>query len=267
MTALSTPLTSPESALPGRLWRWAAAASIVGNIALNYVSQAYPFNGQTNGAVSGKYPTLLTPAGYAFSIWGLTFLSLLVYAIWQLLPAQRRNLLPDAVALPLTLANVLTGLWLVVFAYERLALSALVMLGILISLILVYGRARTLVLAGESAMLSSLPFALFLGWISVATVINVTLGLWSWGWHGEENVRVLLTALLLAIVVALGLLVAYAFREVAFPLVAAWALVAIGVARQSAYPELMWLAWGGAGIVAVGGILLSRRRLQTAAGL
>ncbi|UOR04309.1 hypothetical protein MUN82_15340 [Hymenobacter aerilatus] len=267
MPALSTPFSSPDAVLPGRQWRWISAASIVGNIALNYVSQAYPFNGQTNGAVSGKYPTLLTPAGYAFSIWGLIFLSLLLYAAWQLLPAQRRNPLPDAVALPLTLANLLTGLWLVVFAYERLALSALVMLGILLSLILVYGRARRLVLAGESPALSSLPFALFLGWISVATVINVTLGLWSWGWHGEENVRVLLTALLLAVVVALGLLVAYSFREAAFPLVVAWALVAIGVARQSAYPELMWVAWGGAVVVAVGGLILSRRRLQVAVGL
>lgn len=250
-----------------RLWRWAAAASIIGNIALNYVSQAYPFNGQTNGEVSYKYPTLLTPAGYAFSIWGVIFLSLLVYAVWQLLPSQRRNPLPDAVALPLTVANLLTGLWLVVFAYERLALSALVMLGVLISLILVYGRARRLVLAGASPTLSSLPFALFLGWISVATVINITLGLWSWGWHGEENVRVLLTALLLTVVVALGLLVAREFREVAFPLVVAWALVAIGIARQSAYPELAWLAWGGAAVAVVGGVLLARRRLQMAAGL
>ena len=253
--------------MPSRLWRWIAAASIVGNIALNYVSQAYPFNGQTNGQVSYKYPTLLTPAGYAFSIWGLIFLSLLVYAVWQLLPSQRRNLLPDAVALPLMVANLLTGLWLVLFAYERLALSALVMLGILISLILVYGRARRLVLAGTSPTLSSLPFALYLGWISVASVINFTLGLWSWGWHGEENVRVLLTAVLLAVVVALGLLVAREFREVAFPLVVAWALVAIGVARQSAYPELAWLAWGGAAVAVVGGLLLARRRLQAAAGL
>lgn len=267
MESTATLSHAPESARPRRWWRWLAAASIVGNIALNYVSQAYPFNGQTNADVSGKYPTLLTPAGYAFSIWGLIFLSLLVYAGWQLLPSQRRNPLPDAVALPLTVANLLTGLWLVLFAYERLALSALVMLGILVCLILVYGRARELVLAAESPVLSSLPFALFLGWISVATLISVTLGLWSWGWHGEENVRVLLTALLLAVVVALGLLVAHAFREMAFPLVMAWALVAIGVARQSAYLELMWLAWGGAVVVTVGGILLARRRLQAAAGL
>ena len=251
----------------GRGWRWLAAAAIVVNIVLNYVSQVFPFNRQTNAAVSNKYPTLLTPAGYAFSIWGLIFLSLLAYAAWQLLPAQRRNPLPDAVARPLTLANLLTGLWLVLFAYERLALSALVMLGILVSLVVVYGRARWYVLAGESPRLSSLPFALFLGWISVASVINFTLGLWSWGWHGAENVRVLLTAGLLAVVVALGLLVAREFREAAFPLVAAWALVAIGVARLSKYPELGWLALGGAAVVAVGGLLLSRRRLQVAAGI
>jgi len=267
MTAPATPSLPSEQAVSGRVWRWLAAASIVGNIALNYVSQAYPFNGQTNGQVSYKYPTLLTPAGYAFSIWGLIFLSLLVYAVWQLLPNQRRNPLPDAIARPLTLANLLTGLWLVLFAYERLALSALVMLGILLSLILVYGRARELVLANESPTLSSLPFALYLGWISVASVINFTLALWGWGWHGEENVRVLLTALLLIVVVIIGLLIAREFREVAFPLVVAWALVGVWVARQGAYPELGWLALGGAVVVTVGGMLLSRRRLQVAVGL
>ena len=133
-----------EPSAATRLWRWLAALAVLGNIVLNYYSNAFPFNGQSMGAVSAQHPTLLTPAGYAFSIWGLIFLALTGYIVWQLLPAQRANPLPDAVARPLTLASVATAAWVVLFAYERLVLSVLVMLVILGALIVAYGRARRL---------------------------------------------------------------------------------------------------------------------------
>lgn len=250
--------TAPVTA--ARVWRWLAALSILGNIGLNYYSQAYPFNGQTMGAVSAQYPTLLTPAGYAFSIWGAIFLALTMYAVWQLLPAQRHRRLPDTIAVPLTVASLATAGWVVLFAYELIGLSVLTMLIILLALILTYGRARRQVLADEAPRWVSVPFALYLGWISVASVINITLGLRELGWQAPLNVAVLLAFALLAVVVGLGLIISRAFEEVVFPLVIAWALVAIWVAQRAAYPELGWAALLGAGAVGLGGFLLSRRR-------
>ncbi|MBC8084225.1 MAG: hypothetical protein H7Z21_13550 [Hymenobacter sp.] len=252
------------TAVPGRVWRWLAAAAVLGNIGLNYYANAFPFNGQTMGAVSAKYPTLLTPAGYAFAIWGLIFLALTVYVVWQLLPAQRLNPLPAAVAQPLTLASVATAAWVVLFAYERLLLSWLVMLVILGALIIGYGRARRLALAEAAPRWTSLPFALYLGWISVATVINSIIGLQRLGWQPALNVSVLLALLLLAVVVGLGLAVGREFGEVAFPLVVAWALVAIWVAQRNQYPELGWMALAGAGVVVVGGLVLAWNRQRGA---
>ncbi|TGD78256.1 tryptophan-rich sensory protein [Hymenobacter wooponensis] len=248
-------LTAPTT---GRAWRWAVAAAIVGNIAINFVSQRFPFNGQTNAQVSYKYPTPLTPAGYAFSIWGLIFLSLLLYAVWQLLPAQRRNPLPDAVARPLVWANVLTGLWLVVFAYELIVPSMLVMLGILASLAVVYGRARQLVRRASSPWYSSIPFGLYLGWISVATVVNVTLALGT-KWHPDEEVALQLAIVLVGITAGLALNVTRRFTELAYPATVAWGLLGIYVARRSA-PDtevLAWMALAAAIIVAVLGLGLS----------
>ncbi|WP_133274162.1 hypothetical protein [Hymenobacter radiodurans] len=243
-----------------RVWRWLAALSILGNIGLNYYSQAYPFNGQTMGAVSAQYPTLITPAGYAFSIWGAIFLALTIYAVWQLLPAQRHNALPDTIAVPLTMASVATAAWVALFAYELIELSVLTMLVILLALIIVYGRARRQVLAGEASAWVSVPFALYLGWISVASVINITLGLRDMGVQSALNVSVLLAFGLLAIVVALGLIISRAFQEMVYPLVLAWALVAIWVAQRTDYPELGWAALIGAVLVGVGGFFLSRSR-------
>ncbi|RYU83798.1 tryptophan-rich sensory protein [Hymenobacter persicinus] len=267
MEITAPPVVSSAVSVTRRLWRWLAALAVIGNIALNYWSNTHPFNGQTMGAVSARYPTLLTPAGYAFSIWGLIFLSLTIYVVWQLLPAQRSLQLPDAVAKPLTVASVATAAWVVLFAYELMAVSVLVMLLILGALIVAFGRVRRRVRAALAPRWTSIPFALYLGWISVATVINVTIGLWVLGWQTPDNASVLLTFVLLAVVVVLGLVISTVFRSLVYPLVVAWALVAIWVAQRGGdYPELALTALIGAGVVAVGGVALSLRphRLRAA---
>ncbi|GAB2949314.1 tryptophan-rich sensory protein [Hymenobacter coalescens] len=242
------------------VWRWLAAAAVFGCILLNYWWNSNPANGQNMGQVSAQYPTLLTPAGWAFSIWGVIFLALAVYAVWQLLPAQRPNPLPDAVAAPLSVASVAAALWVVCFSYEVIGTCTVLMLLTLAMLILAYGRARRLVRAGSSPRPSSWPLSLFMGWISVATVINVTLGLRDLGWTAPANVSILLSVVLLAVVVALGLLLSYFFRDAVYPVVLAWALIGIWAVRRADVPELGWLALAGAALVGIVGVLLAWRR-------
>ncbi|OUJ73640.1 tryptophan-rich sensory protein [Hymenobacter crusticola] len=260
---MDTTFTTEPSAVATttfRQRRWVAALTIFGNIALTYWSRLQPFNGQSMGYVSGKYPSLLTPAGYAFSIWGIIFLALAVYAVWQLLPTQRPNPLPDAVAKPLTLANLATAAWVVIFAYEHIAWCAVLMVLILAALILVYGRARQLIAAGVAPRLASLPFALYLGWISVAAPVNVTIGLRALGWETPTNVTVVLTLGLLVVITALSLWVSQAFGDVAFSCVITWALIAVWVARRGMYPELAGVALIGAVVALLGGSVLAWRQ-------
>lgn len=249
---------TPNRSARGRAWRWLTALAILSNIYLNYYSNTHPFAGQTMGVVSAKYPTLLTPAGYAFSIWGLIFLALVVYAVWQLLPRQREVSLPDAIAKPLTLASIATGVWVVLFAYELILLSVGMMLLILGSLIVAYGRTRRRIFAEAAPALAGVPFSLYLGWISVASVINITIGLRQLGWQTAEGVSVVLTLVLIFMVVALGLIMSRVFRDMVFPLVVAWALVAIWMVRLGEVPELGWAALIGATLVTISGIMLSR---------
>jgi len=249
---------TPNRSASGRLWRVVTALAIFGNIFLNYYSNVHPFAGQPMGVVSAKYPTLLTPSGYAFSIWGLIFLGLAVYAVWQLLPAQRDLSLPDAVAHPLTLANVLTGSWVVLFAYEQIIPSVGVMLLILGCLIVTYGRARRRLFVKAAPTWVGIPFSLYLGWISVAAVINVIIGLQQLGWQTAEGMSITLTLGLILVVTALALIMSRVFRDMVFPLVVAWALVAIWRAQINQIPELGWAALAGATAAAVGGIAFSR---------
>ena len=249
---------TPDRTAAGLAWRWLTALAIVAMIAVNTYSVLHPFAGQTQAVVSAKYPTLLTPAGQAFSIWGLIFLSLLLYAGWQLLPTQRRRSLPDAVAKPLTLACLATAVWVVLFAYELILPSLGVMLLILGSLIVTYGRARRRIFVDAAPALAGVPFSLFLGWISVASIINITIGLRQLGWQPAEGLTVSLTLGLIVVVVLLGLLMSRVFRDLVFPLVLAWALVWLWVARLREVPELGWAALIGATAVAIGGLVLSR---------
>ena len=248
----------PRHSAAGRAWRMLTAFAVVGAIATNAYSVLRPFAGQTQAVVSAKYPTLLTPAGPAFSIWGLIFLSLLAYAGWQLLPAQRQLSQPDAVAKPLTLACLGLGAWVVVFAYELIELSTGIMLLTLASAAVAYGRTRRRIFVGATPWLVGVPFSLLLGWLSVAAVINFTIAIRTLGWQTADGASVTLTLGLIAAVVGVGLLMSRVFRDLIFPLVVAWALVWVWVARLREIPELGWAAMMGAAVVALGGIILSR---------
>ena len=248
----------PRHSAAGRAWRWITALAIAGAIAVNALSVLRPFAGQTQAVVSAKHPTLLTPAGPAFSIWGVIFLSLLLYAGWQLLPGQRQLSLPDAVAKPLTLASIGIGAWVVVFAHELIAASAAVMLLILGATAVAYGRTRRRLFAEAAPRLAGVPFSLLLGWLSVAAVVNFTIAIRVLGWQTADGASITLTLGLIAVVVLLGLLMSRVFRDLVFPLVVAWALVWVWVARLREIPELGWAALIGATVVAIGGPLLSR---------
>jgi hypothetical protein len=250
---------APDPRPIGRLWRWLTLLAILANIALAYYSNAGAFNGQSMGEVSAKYPTLLTPAGYAFSIWGLIYLGLVAYGVWQLLPAQRKSSLPDAVAQPLTLANLGSAAWVVLFAYEQIALSAGVMLLVLASLIVAYGRARRRVLADAAPAWVSVPLAMYLGWISVAATISLTIGLRAIGLHFSGGIPVLLAYGLILFIVVLALIMSRAFSAIVFALTVAWALVGIWVVQLRETPELGWAAMAGAVVAVVGGIALARQ--------
>ncbi|KAA9331600.1 hypothetical protein F0P96_15310 [Hymenobacter busanensis] len=243
-----------------RPWRYAAAAAVLADIVVNYWWNMAPPNGQTMGVVSARYPTMLTPAGYAFSIWGLIFLSLAAYSVWQLLEPQRRNPLPDVVAKPLVVAALASGGWVVAFSYELIGLCTILMLLTLGALIWAYGRARPLVLKGKAPVAAVWPLTLFLGWISVATVINVTLLLREWGVESPHNVTMLLCLGLIVVVVALGLFISQHFGDWLYPLVLAWGLVGIWVARHHDAADLAWVAAGGAAMLAIGGVWLAKSR-------
>ncbi len=248
-----------------RLWRWLLPVAVVGCLCINYLYNANPPAGAlSNGAMSARHPTLLTPAGYAFSIWGVIFTGLVVYTGWQLLPARRAAALPRQLNSLLTRAVLLTTAWTLVFSYELIGVSLTVMLLILLLLVQTYGRARRLVLAGAAPGWPVWFLSLYLGWIMLATVLNFIFGLRDgFGAHGlvwSAPTSLVGCYALLVVAAGLGVALAWHFRDALLPLPIAWGLVGTWQAQRAAEPGLALTALGAAGALLVGAALAGWQR-------
>lgn len=208
-------------------------------IVFNVLSNALPFNDQTQVEISAKYPSLFTPAGFTFSIWGVIYLALLAFVIWQALPGQRDSVKVARISRLFQINCTLTALWLVVWHYDLVAVALLVMLAILVTLILIYGRLlETLddALFAEHLVLY-LPFSLYTAWISVAAIANASVLQLAIGWDDAVLSAVDWTLLKLAVAGAIGATMIVKLRDVPFALVVAWAAYGISV-MQSATPAV-----------------------------
>jgi len=208
-------------------------------VLLNVLSNALPINDQTMPEISAKYPSLFTPVGFTFSIWGVIYLALLVFVIWQALPAQRSNQKIAGVSRYFQVNCVMNALWLVVWHYDLLAVSLLVMLVILYTLVQIY---RTLIAEIDAApfvehLTLYLPFSLYTGWITLATIANVSALQINTGWDNAWLSAVQWTFLKLAVAGAVGATMVLKYRDIPFALVVAWAAYGISV-MQSATPEV-----------------------------
>ena len=208
-------------------------------IVLNALSNALPINGQSMPEISARYPSLFTPAGFTFSIWGVIYLALLAFVIWQALPAQRDNAKVAGLSTWFKANCLLNALWILVWHYDLLLLSMLVMLAILVTLVVIY---RPLIDALATAspnehLVLYMPFSLYTGWITVATIANASVLQTAFGMDDALTGAVNWTFLKLALAGAIGASMILRIRDIPFALVIAWAAFGIA-AKQAATPAV-----------------------------
>jgi len=204
----------------------------VSTLVMNALSTSLPLFGHSNEEISGNLPNAFTPAGVTFAVWGVIFLGLVVFAVYQALPGQR-GARYDALFWPYLLSNVLNSAWLCAFQSLHFGLSVLVMLALLASLVWLYVRLDRMRLRGAERFALGVPASLYLAWISVATVANVTAWLVSLGvTQGLAGVSAPVWSAVLACVAGgIGAFMLARRRDVAFGLVLVWALYGVYLAR------------------------------------
>ncbi|WP_278912579.1 tryptophan-rich sensory protein [Deinococcus wulumuqiensis] len=234
-------------------------AATVLTLVMNYLSNALPLFGNSNAEVSDRLPNAFTPAGLTFAVWGPIFLGLLVFAVYQALPAQRGARL-DRLFWPFLLGNLLNVAWLLAFQSLNIGLSVVIMLALLAVLVRLYLSVRSLPPQGAERWTLQLPVSLYLAWISVATIANITAFLVSAG-VTQSFLGIagpVWSALLLVVAAAIGVFFLWRFRDYAFAAVLLWAFYGVYVAR----PEVSTVVLGvavAAGLVLLGSLSAWRR--------
>jgi hypothetical protein len=221
----------------------------------NYVAGSIGFNGNTVGSLSDKYDTLFTPAGYAFSIWGIIFLLLIFHAWHQIKCVFIRKKYDDFVLKMgpwLAIANISNGLWLYAWLMEYTGLSIVFMLVILGSLVMCVIRLNMQRWDAPFVVIRNVwwPIVVYLGWISVATIANVSAYLVKIGWQ-EGRDEVFWTVAMIGVAVALNLFMLFARSMREFASVGTWALIAIAFRQWDAFPVIQWTALFGSVVLIV----------------
>ena len=231
----------------------AVVAAALYNVTLNALAGAGLLFDVDTGAISDAVPTAVTPAGPAFSIWGVIFLGVLVFAGWQARPAARGSRY-DALAMPFIVANGLCGTWQIVWLNQYFSASAFIIFGILIALVWLYLRLDRMEMTPTERWTLGVPTSLFLAWLTVAAPVNLTLWLHTLGWTNGA----LWGPILIGTVSAIGAALLNRTGDVAFASVLLWAFAWIAVEQAEATPLLMVLALGGLAIVAATALAIRR---------
>lgn len=218
--------------------------SILGTITINALANILPINGLNTGEISDRFQVYFVPAGYVFSIWGLIYIGLIVFAIFQALPSQRENPRLRATGWWIALGGLANSIWIFLWHYEQFPLTIIAMLVLLATLILTYlrlGTGKTSAPAAET-WLVRLPFSIYLGWITVATVANITSLLDFLQWNGFGISPEIWMSIVLAAVLVITSLMNFTRRDIAYTLVILWALAGIGL-KHAAVPAVVIPTW------------------------
>jgi len=210
------------------------------------------------------FPVLFTPAGYVFSIWGLIYLLLIGFALYQLLYNLKRNSLVPSIGILFIVSCLLNISWIFSWHYIQIPLSMLIMLGLLASLIAIYLRINSTKQPAISAerWLVKLPFSIYLGWVSVATIANLNALLYYLGWYGTGLSASFLTVAMIAFGIIPALFMLVKQKDLAYALVFVWAFVGIGVRHGNEVILVTAAAWAASALILILAVNLYRKSLM-----
>jgi translocator protein len=232
--------------------RWLTVASFVVTVAINGAANALPINGQTTAAISDRFDVLVIPAGYVFGIWGLIYLLLAAFTIDQARPSRAADPTIRRLGYLPALTGILNSIWLLLFQYEVFLLTVPFMLALLVTLIAINAvtfadRAR---LTGLARWTIRLPFSVYLGWITVATIANIAQTLDAVGFDAFGVAPTVVASAVLLVGSVIALTFVWRFADLAYGSVIVWAYVGIAV-KEAGTPTVPFVALLGAGAMGV----------------
>lgn len=201
-------------------------------IIVNGLANALPINGKSTGEISDSYLNLFAPAGLTFAIWGVIYFALGLFVIYQLgFFSKGKKEYLDVVARVgwlFFISSIANSAWIFAWHYEKILISVLIMVILLITLINLYQRINKN--KASSVMEETLvrwPFSIYLSWISVATIANITAFLVSINWNGLGITEAMWTMIVILVATLITLRFVFYKKDIPYALVSVWALLGI----------------------------------------
>ena len=205
-----------------------AGFSYVAMVAVNFLANGLPINNRSTGEISEAYANLFAPAGITFSIWGLIYLLLGGYVVYQFLGRSERRQALFTKINPLFIATSLANIsWIFAWHYDFIGLSVLIMAILLFLLIRIADILRVEEFSAGEKLFIRAPFNIYFGWITVATIANVTVFLVSIGWNGFGIADFMWTSIILLVGALIGILRMRKDNNSVYGLVLVWAYLGI----------------------------------------
>ncbi len=209
-------------------WKIFAGVAYVGMVVVNFLANRLPINGRDTGDISNAYPNLFAPAGLTFSIWGLIYLLLGGYVVYQFTKTGGQNDKLLQKISPLFVATSLANIsWIFAWHYDYIGLSVLIMLVLLSLLIKIADVIRGEQFSKVGKIFVLAPFSIYFGWITVATIANIAVFLVSVGWNGFGIADYVWTSIILFVGAVIGIVRMRKDKNIFYGLTLVWAYFGI----------------------------------------
>ena len=224
-----------------------------GMIVMNYLANALPLNNKTTGELSDSFPNLFVPAGITFSIWGIIYLLLLIYSIVQFTSAEKATI--NEISWLFAISCIFNALWIVAWHYGKMPMSLIIMAGLLISLIYINMSVSHL-----TPGIIKAAFGVYLGWICIATIANVTALLVSYNWNGFGISQEAWTIIMISAGTIIAVLALYRLDNPFIGLAVIWAFAGIILKRNDDFRSIVIAASIGIAVTGVVTLLIFFRK-------
>lgn len=215
-----------------RMINIASAVAFFLALTLNGLANLLPINGLETGVISDTYANYFAPIGLTFSIWAVIYIALAIYVGWRLKNLHQLDETPMnrhlfKIDIAFTISSIANAGWILAWHYLQFPLSLVLMLILFASLIFINLSFR-----GDLS-LPTIPFRIYFGWITVATVANITTMIvadanaYRWIWNGGEVSQQIMTTIILIITILIGVVTIIRQKDIYYGGVIVWALLGI----------------------------------------
>ncbi|NBG86947.1 TspO/MBR family protein [Isachenkonia alkalipeptolytica] len=227
-------------------------------LTMNYLANALPINDITAGEVSDRFGVYFTPAGYVFAIWGVIYLGLIAFGIYQLLPGSRRSGNIEKIIPWFVASCILNSAWIIAWHYLYIGVALGIIVLLLLNLAVIYKllNKKRQGVPQEERIFVKTPFSIYLAWITVATIANIFIFIDYMNWDYRLFSEGVWTGLLIGVGAILALTFVKYYRDLLFAGVFVWAFIGISVENNSETLILQIIPLGATALILIGSVIL-----------